>query len=100
MIKVGQKPPQPTFGDVHRSTTLSFAPNNIFGLPLGPNENNRPAVLGGLVKEFGRLDQAIAGLGQVKNMDTLFLGIDKGLHPWMPTLSLMPKMDPSIQQFL
>src|SRR5207249_8162368 len=53
--EVGEQPAQPPFVDVEHPAALRFLGDDVLRLPLGPDEQNRPALRGELADEVFRV---------------------------------------------
>jgi len=98
--EVGEQSAQPPLVDVGHAAALGLFRHRLLRLPLGADEEDRPALGRQLLDVLeGLLEQAI-GLLEVDDVDPVALTEDVFLHLRVPTLGLVPEVDPRLEQLL
>ena len=67
------------------------------GLALGADEEDHPAARGQITGELGGALGELQGLTEVDDVDPVALAVDVGAHLGVPTPSLVPEMDASLE---
>jgi hypothetical protein len=99
-LEIGQHPAQPPLVDVEHPAALGLLFDRLLGLPLGADEQNRPAVGHRVADECVGVGEPLDRFLQIDDVDAVALPEDVLLHLRIPAPRLVSEMDPRFQQFL
>src|SRR5690349_5039795 len=98
--EVGEHPAQPALVHVRHADPLGLLGDDLLGLLLGADEQDRAAVGHGLPDELVRPVDVGQRLLQVDDVDAVALAEDEPLHLRVPPAGLVPEVDAAVEQLL
>src|SRR6185312_16914106 len=91
---------QPALVHVRHADPLGLLGDDLLGLLLRADEQDRAAVGDGLLDELVGVVDVPERLLQVDDVDAVALGEDEPLHLRVPPTGLMPEVDAAVEQLL
>ena len=97
-LEIGQHPAEPALVDIGHAAGLSLLLDGTFGLALGADKQDRPALGGYIAHEVVGLLEQTQRLVQVNDVDVVARMIDVRPHLGMPTAGGMAEVYARLQQ--
>src|SRR5690606_23988166 len=98
-VKVGQKSAEPFLRHIREVVGFCELRHHLSSLRLGRDEEDGFPVFYGLLDEVEHFFQMRLRLIQIKDVNSIDLTIDVGLHFWVPLLRTMTKMHSILDHF-